>query len=405
VVALCRPDYVQAALVDRAADFDNMILPPVARAVGGSGLFAKPTRTQLHQHHRRILQPLFTPRQVTGWVAAMVDHAGRIERGWSDGQNIELGAELTRITLGAAGAVLFGAELSDRAGELRATLNELFELLDQELRRPLHWPMWWPTRHNRRARALVARLDRVLLPLIRARRRAPSERADLLALLLEARHPNGSLFDERQVRDHAMNLFIAAHEETAVALGWTLYLLARHPRVYQRVLDELDRALDRRPPAAEDLERMPFAHQVIQEALRLYPPIDMTTPRVAWRASAIDGYSIPRGTMLMISFYALHRLPEHFPEPEAFDPERFALAAAQKLPRCAYLPFGAGERGCLGQHFATLELRLLLATLSQRVRFEPAKDQPAEPHAVFTTRPRAPVRMIVRRRSRTADGA
>ena len=202
---------------------------------------------------------------------------------------------------------------------------------------------------------------------------------------------------DRQVYDEAVTLFVAGHETTANALTWTFWLLARHPECYDRLQRELDAVLAGRPPTAADLPRLPYALQVFKEAMRLYPPSSGLL-RVALRDTEIGGYPIRRRTSVLCSQYVLHRRPDSFPEPERFDPERFTPERERELPRYAYLPFGAGHRVCIGNHFALLEGHLLLATLAQRVRFELATGQDVAPRLLVTLRPAREIAVRVRRR-------
>ncbi|HEV2459914.1 MAG TPA: cytochrome P450, partial [Ktedonobacterales bacterium] len=193
-------------------------------------------------------------------------------------------------------------------------------------------------------------------------------------------------------------LFGAGYETTATALTGAWYLLATHPESAVRLQREVDRVLHGRSPTYADLAHLPYALQVLKEALRLYPPSYALT-RVARHDVVIAGYRVRRHDAVLLPPYSLHRRPDYYPDPSRFDPDRFTPEREAQLPRCAYIPFGAGPRMCIGNHFALMEGHLLLATLAQRARFELVPGQRVEPDPKVTIRPKGGVQMVVRRRS------
>src|SRR5439155_4354486 len=196
-----------------------------------------------------------------------------------------------------------------------------------------------------------------------AKRRALDvDRGDVLSMLLLARdEADGSQLGDEEVRDEAMTLLLAGHETTANALAWAQWLLGRHPDVYARLRAECDAVLGGRTPGFEDWPRLPYATQVLKEAMRLYPPAYLLG-RVAERDFTLGGHRVAAGTIVMVNVLGMHRRGDYFAEPEAFRPERFEAAAEKALPRGAFLPFGGGPRVCIGNHFALMEGALILAT-------------------------------------------
>jgi cytochrome P450 len=188
-----------------------------------------------------------------------------------------------------------------------------------------------------------------------------------------------------------------SHETTANALTWCWYLLSQHPEVYEQMKAEVDNALEGRVPTVADLSNLPYTLQVFKETLRLYSPVYAFTRR-AVAPIELGGYAIAAGTSLVISPYTLHRRTKYFPDPEVFDPERFAPRHKSCLARYSYLPFGAGAHICLGMHLAQMEGHLILATMVQHLTFEFAGSKPIEPEPLLTLRPKGPVLMNVRRR-------
>ena len=231
------------------------------------------------------------------------------------------------------------------------------------------------------------------------RRNHPTERNDFLSILLQARDEDGQPMSDEQVIAECLILFLGGHETTATALAWTWYLLCQHPESYQKVQEEVDRVLQGRTPTYADLARLPYCLQVFKEAMRLYPPAYVFS-RQALHEVEVDGYRVPKGWLVILSPYTLHRREDAFPEPETFDPERFTSEREKQLPRYAYLPFGAGPRICIGMYFALMEGQLLLATLAQRVSFALVLGQTIEPDSVHhvTLRPTGSVNVMVKKR-------
>ena len=203
---------------------------------------------------------------------------------------------------------------------------------------------------------------------------------------------SGARMSDRQLRDEMMTLFLAGDETTASALTWTWYMLSQHPDVATKLTDEIRRVLGGRTPQAVDLHLMPYTEMVIRESLRLYPAAPGFA-REPIEDLEIGGYEIPRGSLMAVNTYALHRDPRLFDDPERFDPERFAPGWEARIPRHAYLPFGGGPRVCIGNGFAMMEARLIVATLAQRWQFSLEPNQVVIPVQLVTLRPKNGIRM------------
>ncbi len=201
---------------------------------------------------------------------------------------------------------------------------------------------------------------------------------------------------DQQVMDECITLLGAGHETTAATLSWTWYFLCQHADLYEQVQQEVQQALRGQRATFNDLTRLPLCLQVFKEAMRLYPPAPGIF-REAIHDTTIDGYRVPKGANILISPYTLHRRPEYFPEPEAFRPDRFTPEHEKLLPRYAYIPFGAGPRICIGNHFALMEGQLLIATLVQHATFTLVPGQHIEPDPVhnLALRPGGTVEVVV----------
>jgi cytochrome P450 len=208
---------------------------------------------------------------------------------------------------------------------------------------------------------------------------------------------------DAEVRDEAMTVFLAGHETTALALTYTLHLLATHPDVYTRLIDEVERELGGRRPSVADAPKLTFTHAVVRESLRLYPPV-WASARLVASDTELFGVPLPKGTQVIMSEWVIQRDPRWFKEPSRFRPERWLDGETSDIPRFAYFPFGGGPRVCIGQHFALLEAVLVLARFAQEVRFEREANAKLELAPVITLRPKGPVHFRVRRREPPSQG-
>jgi cytochrome P450 len=387
----------RAVLVDQVDAFDRGTLTERAyHAVHNDPILIR--QGEEHRRQRAILEPPFQPAQLASYAGRVVARSEAAVARWQNGAEIEVQAELRALTLAIAGDVLFGIDGLEAKDGLAAALGEIPEYLATAVKSPLLPPLWLPTPKNARVRGALALVQRQLQALIDDRRgRGLAGSDDLLTVMLDAKDAAGETLDDARVRDDAVEMFNAAHLNVATALAWCLYLLAVHPDAAAAARAEIDQALAERPPAFADLPKLPFTLQVIKEALRLYPPIYLLLPRRALEDVMIDGFGVKKGQLVLISPYTLHHRAEHFPEPERFDPQRFAPANEEAIPAYAFLPFSAGPHDCLGSHFALMEAQLVLASLLQRVELTLVPGQAIEPKPALVLQQRDGCRMVVRR--------
>jgi cytochrome P450 len=294
------------------------------------------------------------------------------------------------------GKVLFEKDVFSETDELGAAMQTALEHVNAAASVPFPLPLSLPLPRHIRTRQALATLRQSIQYMIDERRSRAPEKDDFLSLLLKARDEEGGMSDQ-QVFDEALTLFGAGHETTATALTWAWYLLMTHPEVYKHVQQEVDSVLQDRSPHYDDLVHLPYTLKVFKETLRLYPPA-FATSRTALCDVEVGRYTMQKGETVLISPYVIHRRPDYFPNPEQFDPERFAPENEKQLPRYAFLPFGAGPRICIGNHFATMEGHLLLATLAQRITFDLVPGQDIVAASKVTIRPKDGVNVVVQRR-------
>ncbi|MGW9372152.1 cytochrome P450 [Streptomyces xanthophaeus] len=355
-------------LIDSAADFgrgrrQTRALTPLM----GNGLLT--SEGDLHQRQRRLVVPHFSPRRIPKHVDAIVTEAERAVARWRDGADVDLVTEMNALTMDIVTRLLFSTSTRDNKGMARA-ITEAFEWEMHAITSVLALPMWVPTPRNLRARRNIAMFRGWIAGFIRERRaEGGAAPEDVLGDLMAARYADGGTMPDALLLDEVLTAWGAAQETSADAQAWTLYLLARHPEVLERVRAEVDAELGRRTIRHDDLARLPYCLQVFKEAMRLYPPAAVI-PRQAIRDTTVGGCAVASGTMVFISAYSLHRREEVFPDPERFDPERFSREREKALPKGAYLPFGTGSNVCPGSHLALMEGHLLTALLAQRLDVE-----------------------------------
>jgi cytochrome P450 len=433
-IVVNHPEVLHELLVTRAAAFEKpQILRFALRPLAGDGLFT--SNGELWRRQRKLMAPLFQPTALRRYVADMVACAERGLARWRDGAVLELARETTRITMSVAGKTLFGADTFSEADEIGAALTvaldwtgrnapsgsalvhllarrallETTRLLTDEppvlvhrLAAALEGPLFNPGRDGRQLSRAIARLDTYVNKLTSERRQTlarqrgggPPPPEDLLTHLIRARDENGARMNDKQVRDEVLTLFVAGHETTATALAWSIYCLCRHPEIYAAVEREVD-ALDGEP-TFDHLPRLALTLRVFKEALRLFPPVH-SFGRQTYQSLTIDGHLLRPNTVVVVAPWALHRRTDHWPEPERFDPDRFLPAAEERRPRLAWLPFGAGPRTCIGNHFAMIEGQIVLARLLRHARFELLGDEVPEAGATLRPRSGMPVRVHLRR--------
>ena len=363
------------------------------RPVLGNGLLA--SDGELHGRQRKLLAPAFAHKRIAAYAETMAERARRWAASIEDGQELDVSDGMMRLTLEIVGKTLFDAEVGSDADAVGEALTTVMQTVLVQLGSLVPLPPFVPSPRNLRSRRAVRRLDAIVYRVIEERRAQGGDRGDLLSMLLDAKDEAGVAMTDRQVRDEAMTLFIAGHETTANALSWTLYLLAKNPEARAKVEDEID-ALGR-VPSYDDLKKLPYTLGALKEAMRLYPPAYILARR-AKETVTLGTHVVRKNTIVFINVLGAHRRADVWPEPDAFRPERFTADQEKLLPRCAYMPFGAGSRVCIGNHFALMEGHVLLGTILRRLRFERETDAPVDVEPLVTLRPRGPVTLRARAR-------
>lgn len=375
LVLLSHPDHARHVLVDNASNYAKS---PEARRNRrfGRGLF--PSDGEHWRRQRRMAQPAFSRERLAALVDTLVDSTRSMLARWEEhartGEPIELSREMSRITLSQMGRAVLTEDMNETRPRVRDGIRFIMTHDDRD--RSLWDLVRIPRPSWKRYAQAIAALDEMIYEVIAQRHQSPGAPDDMLSLLMAARDvETGEGMNDELLRDEVMNLFVGGHEATATALAWTWYQIRRHPQVEQRMRQEIAEVLGEREPGVRDLPNLRYTTQVFQESMRLLPPAWLVG-RVAMGADRIGGWDIPPGATVGICTYLLHRHPDFWEDVETFDPERFDPERVAKRHRHAYMPFGAGQRLCIGNHLAQMQATVVLAMGLRRFRME-MQDTPA----------------------------
>ena len=400
LLSVASPELVKHVLLDHVDTYikphslTRELLPLL-----GTGLVT--SEGDFWKRQRRLMQPAFHKERLAALADAMVDTTGQLLARWAQRPSstpLDVSAEMMRLTLGIVGRALFSTDVSGTADRLSPAFTIALEESNHRLLSlGLRAPDFLPTARNRAWRQSLATLDSVVFDIIARRRSGQTQGRDLLAMLMAAQDADtGERMTDAQLRDECMTLILAGHETTATGLSWMWHLLAHHPEVEARARAEVDTVLGGRAPTAQDVPRLRYLTQIFEETLRLYPPI-WIMGRQAVKEDVLGGVHVPASprAVVVISPYVLHRQPALWPEPERFDPERFSPERSAQRPRLAYLPFGGGQRLCIGNSFALMEATLITASVLQRFRLRSVPGHCVEPEPLATLRPKGGLPMLV----------
>lgn len=393
-----RPEHIQHVLLTRKENYVKGLSHDALRIPLGTGILT--AEGELWRRQRHLMSPTYTPRSVTRFAEIMLDATGKMLERWREvppGQAVAMNVEMMRLTMSVISRSVFTVDIGEDVAGAGQALTDILDFAGESSLSPVTLPLWVPTRGNRRLRHALTTIDEFLYGIIAARRQRPPG-DDLLSQLMEVRDARtGEGMSEKQLRDEVLITFFAGHETTAQLLTWVWYLLSEHPEAEGRFHAELAERLGGRSPRVEDVEGLAFVRMVMDETLRLYSPVAMLA-RDAVAADEVGGYDVPAGCIVTLSPYMTHRHPEFWERPLDFFPDHFLPEQVEARPRYAYYPFGAGQRTCLGKHFALLEAALVLAEVGQRFRPRLVPGQGIGTHWSGTLRPDRPVRMVLEER-------
>ena len=400
VVIVSAPEYVEEVLTKHGQHFQKGIVKSLYNGrIFGEGVVRSIGDT--HRRQRKMVAPMLGQKRLSACADAIVECAAHRQAAWADGSVVDIALESKSLSLSALSRTIFGCDLDARSqGGFTRDYARIIRFFSMAMDGGLVRLLGHRHPEARHAYAAVDRLNALVYGLIAERRASGEGHDDILTALLQAEYEDGERMSDLQVRDEAVGLLFAGTDPVGTGVTSALYLLMRHPDVYERVRREVDTALGGRRPGYDDLARLPYTLKVFKEALRIYPPAG-TVSRKALNDVAVGPYVIPKGAFVWISPWAIHSRPDLYPDPKRFDPDRFAPDLEKQRGGYAFMPFSAGPRMCLGYHLSLMEGQLMLATLTQSVVLTLVPGQrisEAEPVHVGRSRP---IRVKVARRTET----
>lgn len=386
VVLLFRPEHIRYVLTENPGNFTN-------REVAGGLIFGKlflfslltpmfsdkvaegmhdlvgdwllMTDGEYHDQQRRLLQPTFSRRHIENYADLIVQYTRNAIDRWQPGMEIDLASELKPLILRLIVKILVNIDILKERTNIAESINAILSQRTSIIEGILSLSLDLPFVSFGKRKTATSQIDAFFYSQIDQRLASSHEGGDILSTLLSSKDENGEKMTRKQVRDALVSLMAAGHETSTNSLVWTLYLLSKHPVVFEKLQAELRSVLGGRDPALSDLPKLTYLDQVIKESMRLYPS-GWTQGRRAVEDFELDGYRFPAGTLLMLSQWALHRNPDIWEDADTFRPERWNPGQKQKGLQWAYFPFGGGSRMCLGKSLALLELILILPVFLQR---------------------------------------
>lgn len=397
---ISHPQLVEQALIKQSDVFVKMYNPDKPKGLAlvlGQGLIT--SQGSLWQQQRRLIQPVFQRSNLSALLPQILTAGHQMLERWQqlgDGATIDISAEMMRLTLEVITQTMFGTSVLDQVERLAPALDIVLHYAARSVINPIAIPLPIPTAENQAFKQAMAVLDEVIYSIIEQRRTHPNGEQDLLSMLLAARdETGGNAMSDRQIRDEVITVFSAGHETTANLLSWTLYLLAKHPSVLSRLRQEIATLPTTQTPDAASLQALTYTKAVLNESLRIRPPAAIMIRKIT-QDTQLNGYRLKAGSLALFSLYNIHHHPGFWPQAEQFDPERFLGAESRRF---SFMPFGTGERVCIGNHFAMLESQLLLSMIVQRYDIELINAADAEVEMVISLRPKGGLPARIRERS------
>ncbi|WP_047492243.1 cytochrome P450 [Terriglobus sp. TAA 43] len=359
----------------------------------GKGLLT--TEGEAWKTQRRLIQKGFDRKQLDALSVIMQDSLAESLREFDtqiDNGPVDIYPHLMKITFAMVARSLFGARLKDEDIELVShTICTVQEFIVKQTLQPYLNPWFEVSGELTKHEEMRKSADAVLMAYIKKRRNEPPA-LDLLQTLMDARYSDGEGMSDELILSESMQLLVAGHETSSNGLSWLLYLLSSRPDCLEQVRREFDDVLGDSPLSHADVPKFPFTTQVIQEALRLYPPFWMVD-REAIADDRIGDIAIPAGSMVIVHVYGAHHAPKHWAAPESFDTDRFIKGKEKLRAPFTYLPFGGGPRGCIGNNYAMLQMLMILSDLLRRYDFQVSPGQTIEAQAMVILRPKNGIRM------------
>jgi cytochrome P450 len=369
---------------------ERCLIHEEVRNVSGDNLFVLPNREWAPR--RRAIQPVFTKHNVGSFGRHMTQAAQTFAEHWREVGDVDLDAECRGLAMRSLGRSILGLDVNEFGNEIAQNMHLASAYATDRALRPVRAPRWLPTPSRRRARAAVATMRHVTMGILQACRADPTRDAPLVHALIAATDPDtGRPLSDDDIANELLIFMLSGHDTTATMLTYALWELGHHPDIQDRVAAEVAE-IGNRELTPVDVPRLEFTHQVLNESLRLCPPA-AGVGRLALRDIEVDGYRVEAGSIVAVGISALHRDPALWDRPLVFDPDRFSPENSRNRDRWQFIPFAAGPRSCIGEHFAMLVTTLALATIVRSLRIRSTgKDFPLESPCTTVAQGPIPVR-------------
>jgi len=330
----------------------------------------------------------------------MIDATVKVVDSWEEQAQISISDQLHVLTLDIVTRCLLGSSLGDNYEKMKTAVNIGNEFLTKKIRTPLYPPFWVPMPATLHYKKHLKYANQVILDIIAARQQDDTQHQDLLSMLMHTKDADtGESMTPQQLRDEVVTIFVAGHETTSNALSWIFYLLSQHPDKLRLVQQEIDEVLQGNLPTFETLKALTYTQMVIEEGMRVYPSVWMVGRR-AVNDTQIGDYHFKKNAVFFLDIFSLHKNPDFWEEPDQFKPERFSPELKKKRHKYAYIPFGAGQRMCIGNNFALMEMQIVLAIALQKYEFPLAENcPPVELQPLVTLKPKNSILVDLKKRS------
>lgn len=391
------PSYIKEVLVTKQSSFHKSKPFKELDPLLGNGLLL--SEDDFHKEQRKFMQPSFTPRHIEHYAIDMGKATQEFIKEWKAREERDISKDMMELTLKIIAKTMFSSDIGDNIYDrVGKHLDQSIDIATKRIRSIIKTPRTWKTRENLAAEQSVEALNQIVNDIIDQRETNPTDSQDLLGVLMNTEDDNGEKMSKQQLRDEVMTIFLAGHETTATALTWAIYHLTQHPNILMKVREEVDEACQGEVPTLEETSKLIYTKKVLSETMRITPPVWLFG-RLAMEDVTIGSTPLKKGSTIMISPYLLHRHPTYIKHPEQFNPERFEKGKLSHVPDYVYVPFGSGNRVCIGNHFAMLEMTIVLAALLKNFTFSSTSTQrEMQPDPLITFRMKDRLQLIVERR-------
>lgn len=395
------PKFAKHILQEKNRNYRKSIAYDKLKPLVGTGLLT--SEGDFWRKQRRLMQPTFHKKRLSIFFNLIVSETKRILEEWDSLPNestVNLSHDMMKVTLNIICKSMFSADIDDVLDEVNKQFNIASERLIKRAVQPLNMPLWLPTPSNIKEREAYASIRGIVSDIIKKRRQSKTHYDDLLAMLMETEDADtGERMSDTQILDEVVTIFIAGHETTALGLTWAFHCLDENRDAQEKLIKEIDQILVDSDPEFMDLMKLEYTKMVIDETLRLYPPVWIVS-RHAIEDDEIDGYTIPKDTNMMIPVSHIHRNETVWNDPLKFIPERFSKEEQKNHIKYAYIPFGGGPRLCIGNNFALMEMQVIIPMILQRFKLEKPSDYKFSEDPLLTLHPKPDMLMRLTKRKK-----